>query len=262
MAQINTFQDLLDLLDSNPQYLQDLRVRLLSEELIALPEKFAELVAQVSDLGVQVSELRIQVAGLNARLDEFIAATDRRFEALESNVKVLKDDVKVLKEDVRALKVDMGDVKGRQTESWARDNILNIAKDAMGLTRGRLLLSGSRDLDSQLRSALDQAEARGLVTEDEVDDLLVTDIIIRARRATDRQYVYAVFEVSHVINNRDIDRARDRAKTIATVTGEEAVGVALGGFIHPRQLQRAETEGVQVVIPASFRMEPAGEDND
>ena len=60
MAQINTFQDLLDLLDSDPEYLEALRVRLLTPELIELPAKFAELVTTVA----HISKAAIPNAGL------------------------------------------------------------------------------------------------------------------------------------------------------------------------------------------------------
>ena len=262
MAQINSFQDLLDLLDSNPEYLQELRTRLLTEELVALPAKFAELVA---------------------KFDEFVAATNRRFEALESDVAVLKEDVAVLKEDVavlkedvavlkedvaelkgdvKVLKDDVGALKGSDTERRVRDNILNIAKDELGLTRGRVLLRGASDVDTQLRAEVERAESLGVVSENDVDNLLVADIIIRARQSAPRQYVYAVIEISHTINNRDINRARDRATSVAAITGDEAMAVVIGGVIQPPQRQLAAESDVRVVIPAMFRAEIPEEDHD
>ncbi len=232
MAEINTFQDLLDLLDSNPEYLEALRVRLLTPELIALPAKFAELVATV--------------AHISAKLDEFIAATERRFESLEADVKTLKDDVKVLKDDVATL-------TGSDTERRARENILNIAKDELGLTRGRVLLGGSRDMDPQLRTAAEQAETQGLVDGNEIDNLHVADIIIRARRSADARQVYAVFEVSRTINNRDIDRAYDRARSLAVITDNETIAAVIGESAQPQQRERAAEKDVRVVIPAMFR---------
>ena len=41
MATINTIEDLIRLLDENPQWVEALRVRLLTRELIELPEKSA-----------------------------------------------------------------------------------------------------------------------------------------------------------------------------------------------------------------------------
>ena len=43
------YQHILDFLDSNPEYLQDMRTRLLMPDLIALPEQFAQLVGLVTD---------------------------------------------------------------------------------------------------------------------------------------------------------------------------------------------------------------------
>ena len=238
MAEIHTFQDLLDLLDSNPEYLEALRGRLLTPELIALPATFAELVATV--------------AHISARLDAFIATADRRFQSLETDVKTLKDDVKVLKDDVAAL-------KGSDTERRARENILNIAKDELGLTRGRVLLGGSRDMDLQLRTAVEQAEKQGLVDGNDVDNLHVADIIIRARRSADARQVYAVFEVSRTINNRDIDRAYDRAHSLAMITNDETIAAVIGESAQLQQRQRAAEKDVRVVIPAMFRTQSPGD---
>lgn len=225
MAEINTFQDLLDLLDRNPEYLEALRVRLLTPELVALPAKFAELVG---------------------KFDEFVAATNRRFETLEADVKILKDDVKTLKDDVATL-------KGSDTERRARENILNIAKDELGLTRGRVLLGGPRDMDPQLRTAVEQAETQGLVDGNEVDNLHVADIIIRARRSVDARQVYAVFEVSRTINNRDIDRAYDRARSLAVITNDATIAAVIGESVQPQQREQAAEKDVRVIIPAMFR---------
>ena len=133
----------------------------------------------------------------------------------------------------------------------------------MDLSRATRLSSRNGDMDVQLRGVLDQAEAQGLVTEEEIDDIWVAQNILRARRATDRKYVYAVIEVSYTVNNRDIDRARDRARTLAAATGEETVAAVVGGVVRPQQRQYANGTGVQVAIPAIFGVEqPTGEDDD
>lgn len=174
-------------------------MRLLTPELIALPAKFAELVP---------------------KFDEFAAATDRRFVTLEADVKTLKGDVATL--------------KGSDTELRARENILNIAKDELGLTRGQVLLGGSRDMDPQLYSAAEQAETQGLVNGNEVDNLPVAHIIIRARSSADARQVYALFEVSRAINNRDIDRAHDRARSLAVITNHETIAAVIGESAQPQ----------------------------
>ena len=75
-AEINTYQDLLDLLDEKPQWLQDLRVRLLTPELIAMPEQLAR----------------------------FAEESNRRQAATESDVRELKEGQTRLEADMRELK--------------------------------------------------------------------------------------------------------------------------------------------------------------
>ncbi len=256
------YQDLLDFLDSNPQYLHEMRVRLLSPELIALPEQFAQLVSVVA-------ELSDRVAQLTDRFNAFVEATDRRLTSLEEHAVTTNGRLSVLEEhavttnrrltslegDVHTLKNDVAALKGSDTERRARENILNIAKDELNLTRGRILLARGQETAPQFLAAIDRAEERGLITVTEADNVLVADIIIRARRASDRQFVHGVFEVSRTIRRSDIQRAHDRAATLATATGEEAIAAVIGEFIQPQQQVQADDIGVKVLIPAMFRQE-------
>ncbi len=76
MAVINTREDLIRLLDEKPKWVEALRVRLLTRELIELPEKFAEFVKVT-----------------NERFDKL----GGRFDRLGSQVQSLQDDVGMLK---------------------------------------------------------------------------------------------------------------------------------------------------------------------
>jgi hypothetical protein len=214
-----------------------MRVRLLSPELIALPEKFGELVGVAAEL--------------SANLQAFAEATDRRLASLETDVQTLKTDVQTLKTGVAAL-------GGSDSERRARENILNIAKDELDLTRGRVLLTRGRETAPQLLESIETAEEQGLITGSEADNVLVADIIIRARRSKGRQYVHGVFEVSRTIGLRDIQRAHDRAAAVASATQEDTIAAVIGETIQPQQRAQAGDMGVNVVIPAMFRLEEPG----
>ena len=222
------FQHLLDFLDSNPEYLQDMRTRLLMPDLIALPEQFAQLVGLVTEL--------------SASFHDFATATDRRLTSIETDVGVLKTDVSTLKEDVNTLKADVGTLKtdvgtlktdvaslnGSDLENRARLNILNIAMNELALNRGRVLLATGRDTEPGFLATINAAEEADLITEQQADHVLVADIIIRARRAGDKQYVHAVFEVSRTIRLDDVTRAHSRADTVAAATGEPTIAAVVG----------------------------------
>ena len=275
------YQHLLDFLDSNPEYLHDMRTRLLMPDLIALPEQFAQLVGLVTEL--------------SASFHDFAAATDRRLTSLETSVGVLKTDVSTLKEDVGTLKADVGTLKadvgtlkadvgtlktdvaslqtnvaslqtnvaslnGSDLENRARLNILNIAMNELGLTRSRILLATGRDTEPGLLATINAAEEAGLITEQQADHVLVTDIIIRARRVDDKQYVHAVFEVSRTIRLDDITRAHGRAATVASATGEPTIAAVVGEVIQPPQQQQADEMGVKVLLPPMLRQGQASDE--
>jgi hypothetical protein len=254
------YQEFLDFLDSNPEYLHDMRIRLLTPELIALPEQFAQLVTTVTDLA--------------ERFAAFVETTNKRLTAIEEDVATLKEDVGTLKEDVGTLKNDqatmkndqatmkndIASLKGSDMERQAREIILNIAKDELGLTKGHILLARGKNTAPAFAAAMTKAEEEGLVTEEQESDVMVADIIIRARRTLDKLYVHAVFEVSRTIRNDDIERAAKRAAAVAEATGEETIAAVIGERIQPPQQALAEKTGVRVILPAMFRQNKEDEE--
>ena len=233
------YQHILDFLDSNPEYLQDMRTRLLMPDLIALPEQFAQLVGLVTEL--------------SASFQAFAEATDRRLTSLEANVASLQTNVASLQTNVASL-------NGSDLENRARLNILNIAMNELGLTRGRILLATGRDTEPGFLATINAAEEASLITEHQADHVLVADIIIRARRADDRRYVHAVFEVSRTIRQDDITRAHDRATTVAAATGEPAIAAVVGEVIQPPQRHQANAMDVKVLLPPMLRRDQTGDE--
>ena len=140
-------------------------------------------------------------------------------------------------------------------ECRIHDDILNIAKDEFGLARGRVLVSRFREIAPELRAAIEEAESRGSINEEETDDLHVADVLIRAQRISDRKYLYAVGEVAYNVRDDSIERARSQADALARVTGDEVVAMVIGGIIQPPQRALADLNNVQVVIPAMLEQE-------
>ena len=93
MDRIDTFQDLLKLLDSKPEWVAELRARLLTPELLALPEQLAR----------------------------FVETANKRFDALESGMRELRADV-------RELKTGVSDLKGYAVPQTARRMVGKIAE--------------------------------------------------------------------------------------------------------------------------------------
>ena len=240
------YQHLLDFLDSNPEYLQDMRTRLLLPDLIALPEQFAQLVGLVTDL--------------SARFHDFAAATDRRMDALEDHAAETNRRLTSIDTNVASLQTNVASLNGSDLENRARLNILNIAMNELALTRGRILLATGRDTAPGFPEAINAAEEAGRITEQQADHVMVADIIIRARRADDKRYVHAVFEVSRTIRLDDIRRAHDRAATVAAATGEATIAAVVGEVIQPQQQRQADETDVKVLLPPMLRQQTQSAD--
>ncbi len=284
----------LQALSDDPDFLQQVRQHVLTTDLIALPEQFgnfvrltderfgrleetlaqfAELTNQrltslesdVSTLKSDVSTLKSDVGTLKSdvsTLKSDVSTLKSDVGTLKSDVSTLKSDVSTLKSDVSTLKSDVGTLIGDNLERRVRESILNIARDELDLTRGRILLARGRDTVPQFLESINAAEEQGLITEQQADHVLVADIVIRARRADDKQYVYGVFEVSRTIRLSDIQRAHDRAIAVAAATHEDAVAVVVGEAIQPQQQAQADEMGVRVLIPAMLRQRDAAADTD
>lgn len=135
----------------------------------------------------------------------------------------------------------------------ATNHIANIVAQELNLRRSRVLLAPGRDHNPELEPALDAAVAAGRITEDQADNLLLTDVIIQARRRESREQVQVVFEISRTINQHDIERARDRAATLEAATGQTTIPAVLGQHIDPRQREQANQLAVAVLLPAILR---------
>ena len=256
MTTIHTAEDLVRVLREQPELLEAARALILTDELLSLPVRVDQLTVRVDQLTVRVDQLTVRVDQLTARVDQLTAAVEALTQTVREYIERTDQRLARLESDMTEVKTRVGTLNGWYLEERVRRNLLNVAKDEMGLTRGRILAGVTGEMDPQLRAAIAEAEAQGSITEDELDNLEVADIVLRARRTSDRKYIYAVGEISYTIKDNDIERARDRANTLAAVTGDEVVAIVIGGIIQPPQRALAELNDVQVVIPAMLEQEP------
>ena len=271
---MNDIADFARILREQPEWADTIRSILLGQELLELPQRFAEFVAATNE----------RLSRLETLVEEFVRATDQRLARLESDmaevkadVVTLKTDMAEVKADVATLKTDMAEVKAGQARLEARlgrmqgsvgrlegvelerhvhANILNIASYGLGLNRVRVIRTRIVTPGFDFQDAIDAAEDRGLITSEQASNLLWADAIFAARRKSDRQDCHVVAEVSQGIRNHDIIRARDRAQTLAIVKGDPVIPVVVGAYIAPQQKELADREGVSVILTEAFADPP------
>ena len=204
MATINTIEDLLRLLDENPEWLEALRARLLTRELLELPQTVANLTAEVAALSAEVKAF---TAATNARFDR----VDARLDSVESGIHSIRND--------------MGPLKAGHARSAAERNAAAIADD-LGLRLTGVLTQ------SDLYALTDHADTSG-IPKNTLRSFNRADLVIEATDAQG-ETCYVAVEISFTANGRDTERAVRNAELLARFTGKVAHAVVAGERIDDR----------------------------
>lgn len=207
MATINTIEDLIQLLDDNPHWVEALRVRLLTRELIELPEKFAGF--------VEATNQRFD------RIEERLDRGDERMGRMEGRLDRLTDDV--------------GMLKGAHARSTALREADMIAED-MGLTLMRVL---SRD---DLR-ALTPSQGLADIPARHLRSFRLADLVMETANS-DGETSFVAVEISFTVNGRDTTRAARNADFLSRFTGRPARPAVAGVRLDESIRSRLESEGV------------------
>ena len=186
MTAINDIRDLLQILREQPDWADQVRAVLLSQELLELPGKVAILAATVETI--------------NQRLDR-----------LEQDVAELKTDVKDLKAGQKTIIDDVGFIKGRYAGDLAVMDAPDIA-EAMGYEYRRTLTR------EQIREISRQGQ--GSVASNRLLSFRHADLVIEA--VQDSEITYIAVEASFTADERDTRRAMDNAALLTRFTGAPA----------------------------------------
>jgi hypothetical protein len=204
---INTFSDLLHIVNTRPEWRHKLIKALFPE--IDVPKAFQDL-----------AEAQRDMKALLERLSTSYEHLDARGLRMEADVSELKTDVADLKTDMKEVKHTLGELKGSSHERDYRDKAISIF--------GRYLKHGC-DVTSKVADQLRAAEDAGQITEQEFDQVLAADLLWEGqlRRAEDK--VILVIEASWLAEIADVKRAVTRAnilrkiglRTLPVVAGRE-----------------------------------------
>ena len=218
MATAPTIDDIIRIMREQPEARDAIRREILTDELLELPELFVRLTERVD--------------GIAARLDKLTERVDK------------------LTEHTAEMDSKLGRLLGDRLERRAVYKLPPRLSQKLGLRRVRAVypeaVSPSRD--STFIDSVEEAVESGVITEDQEARLRLTDLVFHARRKTDGERVWFAVEASGAVGPRDIDRAIESATALRTVFGEHAEPVVTGHRIRLHDHQRAEEDGVVVVI--------------
>ena len=245
MAIVNTMEDFIRVMDENPSWRDAVRDRVLTRDLLELPERFAEYARQ-NNARMDAFEMRVErefqlvreeIAALRAHvaaLETHVAALETHVAALEAQVVELKAQVAALREHVAALEAHVAALE-RRIGRYEQDMANFRARHASEVVRSQsspvaryLGCVWVRDLTANdIVLIEDKADTSGIAV-NELISFRRADLIMETVRRDTGATCYVAVEISYTVNGRDTRRAIRNAEFLRRFTGEDALAAVSG----------------------------------
>ena len=281
MTTPNPITEILQAMDDNPELEEALRQRILTRELLALPEQVAQLAATVAEMA-RVFEERLAALearqdatharfdridarfdGIDARLDGMdtrfdgidarLDGMDTRFDGIDARLDGMDarfDGIDAQLRDMTArqdtMQGQLNNLTGTDYERRAVRRAPRLVRRYLGVQNAEVLVAINRQNGRTITDLVNNAAMAGTITEDDADDLDRADIILQGN-APDGDGVYVVAEVSITIDETDVDRASQRARILHNASGATAHAAVIGTSISDANRERADSSRVTFI---------------
>ena len=246
MTTINTPEDLLRLLRENEEFRATVRRELLTEELLALPQRFAEYTkgndARLDRVDARFDGVDARLDGIDGRLDRM----DARFDGIDGRLDGMDGRLD-------RIEVDVAELRGDALEGKTPTRLRQMLGGAFDVRRVQVIwmsrgVVAPLDRMNEFARKVEAGANTGIITEAEEDRLTQTDMVARCLRNVDGTRLWIAAEASGVIGERDISRARESAEALRKLYSQDAVPVVYGYRIADEQRWSAEArDGLQEV---------------
>jgi hypothetical protein len=201
MTTIHTIEDLIRVLDENPQWAEALRARLLTRELLELPQVVAEIaerIARIEENQADLARSQADLARSHAQLAEALVRLESRQDRMQDDLGWLKGRMiyDIVRNDAGIIAREMGFVLKQML----------VRADLMKLTRGQDVSDLSRGTLQSFHRA---------------------DLMMRVADEADNSSYIAV-EASFTVNGRDSRCARRNAELMTRLTGQPTMAAVAG----------------------------------
>ena len=254
MTTPNQISELLAALDSDPQMAEALRQRILTRELLDLPQKVADLADSVSRMAA-VFDRRLTT--VEERLDDFaeqqITANERldhmdgRLDRMDGRLGRMDGRLDRIETEQTIMRGQLNNLTGTDYERRVVRRSSRLVRRHLGVRSATVLVAINRPNGDTIAALLNDGAERGVITEDDADELDRADIILRGS-SPDGDDIYVVGEISITIDDSDVDRASDRARILRRASGATTHAAVIGTSISDANRERAGNSGVAVII--------------
>ena len=230
MTTINNIEDLIRLLDENPQWTEALRARLLTRELLELPEKFAtyaeesnrrfeRLEQQLATFAEETSQRFTQIAQQFEQVQLQFERVQQQFQRVENQIAQMNQRLGRVETHASRAEIDLGYLRGGHARSTAY-HIADIIALELGLRRVRNL--SGQDLWQMTETADVSQLSSGELRSFRHADLVMETI------DSEGNPCYLAAEISFTVNGRDTTRAIRNAGLLTDFTGVKTQAVVIG----------------------------------
>lgn len=206
MDDIRAVERLMQTLDENPHLMEAVRSRMLTRELLELPQTVVRLTDRVDQIAEQLAQLTDRVDRLTERVDQLTERMDRRFDQVANDLTRIKERAAV-------------DTTKEQS---------HVIASVLGLRR-QFYLHGNEVID--LARHQDTTD----ISTGDLTSFQRADLIMEATDASGELHYIAV-EVSFTADERDTRRAIRNAAYLTRFTGRPAHAV-VAAYRHDREIQ-------------------------
>ncbi len=261
---IKEFEDLLNLLRERPDYLEKLRMLILTKELLELPIKFEEFRSEVNkrfdesdrrfeefksevnerfdEVDRKFEEFRSEVNKRFEEIDKRFEEVDRRLESLEKGQEEIKQRQDRMEEILKSHEKSIQELKGWQLEHKVFLNICSYLGRHIGLRKCKIKEK------SELFDELDKYVEEKIISEEEEEDVSELDLIISGILKNTKEEVYVAIEISYKIGDYDIERVIRRREILQKVYKRKVIPILIGKEISNKIKNKLKNLGIDFIL--------------
>jgi len=270
---IKEFEDLLNLLRERPDYLEKLRMLILTTELLELPVKFEEFRKEVnqrfeesdrkfeafrSEVNQRFEEADRKFEAFRNEVNQRFDEVDRRFEESDKKLEAFKNEVnqrfdevdkrfeklekgqEEIKKTLKRHEISIQELKGWQLEHKVRTNICAYL--------GRYIRKCRIKDKSEIADELDEYVERNIISESERDEVLLLDILVIGISKRTNEEIYIAVEVSYKIGDYDVERAIKRMEILKRIYKKEVIAVIIGKEISDKTEMKLKNLNIDFIL--------------
>jgi hypothetical protein len=202
-------------------------------ELLELPVKFEEFRKEVNQ---RFDEIDRRFDEVDKKFEE----VDKRLEKLEIGQEEIKERQDKMEEILKRHEISIQELKGWQLEHKVFINICSYLGSYIGIRKCKI-----KD-KSELLEELDEYVEKGIISEEEENDVIELDLIVSGILKETKEEVYVAIEISYKIGN--IERVIRRKEILEKVYKKKVIPLIIGKEISNKLKSKLKKLNVEFVL--------------